>query len=133
MNLVILMGRLTKDPEIRISQGGDVTIGSFSIAVDRRLKKDGKPNADFFNCVTFNKNAEFAEKYLRKGTKIVVEGEIQIDKYEKDGVTKYATKIIANHIEFAESKKANEETKEETKEENQEENWMMIEEEVPFA
>lgn len=126
MNLVILMGRLTKDPEIRISQGGDVTIGSFSIAVDRRLKKDV---TDFFNCVTFNKNAEFAEKYLRKGTKIVVEGEIQIDKYEKDGVTKYATKIIANHIEFAESKKANEETKEE----EQEEGFMMIEEEVPFA
>lgn len=126
MNLVILMGRLTKDPEIRISQGGDVTIGSFSIAVDRRLKKDV---TDFFNCVTFNKNAEFAEKYLRKGTKIVVEGEIQIDKYEKDGVTKYATKIIANHIEFAESKKANEETKEE----KQEDSWMMVEEEVPFA
>lgn len=126
MNLVILMGRLTKDPEIRISQGGDVTIGTFSIAVDRRLKKDV---TDFFNCVTFNKNAEFAEKYLRKGTKIVVEGEIQIDKYEKDGVTKYATKIIANHIEFAESKKANEETKEE----KQEEGFMMIDEEVPFA
>ena len=126
MNLVILMGRLTKDPEIRISQGGDVTIGSFSIAVDRRLKKDV---TDFFNCVTFNKNAEFAEKYLRKGTKIVVKGEIQIDKYEKDGVTKYATNIIANHIEFAESKKANEETKEE----KQEDSWMMVEEEVPFA
>lgn len=126
MNLVILMGRLTKDPEIRISQGGDVTIGTFSIAVDRRLKKDV---TDFFNCVTFNKNAEFAEKYLRKGTKIVVEGEIQIDKYEKDGVTKYATKIIANHIEFAESKKTNEETKEE----KQEEGFMMIDEEVPFA
>lgn len=126
MNLVILMGRLTKDPEIRISQGGDVTIGSFSIAVDRRLKKDV---TDFFNCVTFNKNAEFAEKYLRKGTKIVVEGEIHIDKYEKDGVTKYATNIIANHIEFAESKKANEETKEE----KQEDSWMMVEEEVPFA
>ena len=126
MNLVILMGRLTKDPEIRISQGGDVTIGSFSIAVDRRIKKDV---TDFFNCVTFNKNAEFAEKYLRKGTKIVVEGEIQIDKYEKDGMTKYATKIIANHIEFAESKKANEETKEE----EHEEGFMMIEEEVPFA
>ena len=102
MNRVILIGRLTKDPEIRTS--GNYTIASFNIAVDRKFKRDGEPEADFFNCTAFNKTAEFTEKYCKKGTKMVVEGRIQNDNYEKDGVKHYGVKIMVDSLEFAESK-----------------------------
>lgn len=105
MNRVILIGRLTKDPEIRTS--GNYTIASFSLAVDRKFKRDGEPEADFFNCTAFNKTAEFVEKYCKKGTKMVVEGRIQNDNYEKDGVKHYGVKIMVDSLEFAESKSAN--------------------------
>lgn len=105
MNRVILIGRLTKDPEIRTS--GNYTIASFSIAVDRKFKRDGEPEADFFNCTAFNKTAEFVEKYCKKGTKMVVEGRVQNDNYEKDGVKHYGVKIMVDSLEFAESKSAN--------------------------
>lgn len=104
MNRVILIGRLTKDPEIRTS--GNYTIASFSLAVDRKFKRDGEPEADFFNCTAFNKTAEFIEKYCKKGTKMVVEGRIQNDNYEKDGVKHYGVKIMVDSLEFAESKSA---------------------------
>lgn len=108
MNKVILMGRLTRDPEIRYSQGANATaVGSFSIAVDRRFKRDGEPEADFFNCTAFGKQAEFVEKYLKKGTKIVVVGRIQNDNYtNKEGQKVNATRIMIDEIEFAESKNA---------------------------
>ena len=78
MNRVILCGRLTKDPDVRYSQGDKpIAIAAFTLAVDRKFKKDGEQNADFINCRSFGKNAEFAEKYLRKGTKIIVEGHWQ--------------------------------------------------------
>jgi single-strand DNA-binding protein len=105
MNRVILIGRLTKNPEIRTS--GNYTIASFSLAVDRKFKRDGEPEADFFNCTAFNKTAEFVEKYCKKGTKMVVEGRIQNDNYEKDGVRHYGVKIMVDSLEFAESKSAN--------------------------
>lgn len=105
MNRVILIGRLTKDPEIRTSN--NYTIASFSLAVDRKFKRDGEPEADFFNCTAFNKTAEFVEKYCKKGTKMVVEGRIQNDNYEKDGVKHYNVKIMVDSLEFAESKSAN--------------------------
>lgn len=105
MNRVILIGRLTKDPEIRTS--GNYTIASFSLAVDRKFKRDGEPEADFFNCTAFNKTAEFVEKYCKKGTKMVVEGRVQNDNYEKDGVKHYGVKIMVDSLEFAESKSAN--------------------------
>ena len=105
MNKVILMGRLTKDPEVRYTNGGK-TIGSFSIAVDRRFKSEGQPEADFFTCVTFGKQAEFVEKYLKKGTKILLGGQIQNNNYEKDGVKHYNTQIVVDEIEFAESKRS---------------------------
>jgi single-strand DNA-binding protein len=105
MNRVILIGRLTKGPEIRTS--GNYTIASFSLAVDRKYKRDGEPEADFFNCTAFNKTAEFIEKYCKKGTKMVVEGRIQNDNYEKDGVKHYGVKIMVDSLEFAESKSAN--------------------------
>ena len=106
MNKVIFIGRLTRDPEVRYTNDGK-TIARFSIAVDRRFKRDGQPDADFFNCTTFGKQAEFVEKYLHKGTKIALSGSIQNDNYtNKDGVTVYQVAVIVDEIEFAESKNA---------------------------
>ncbi|MCR5452425.1 MAG: single-stranded DNA-binding protein [Lachnospiraceae bacterium] len=107
MNKVIFMGRLTRDPEVRYGGASGGAIARYSIAVDRRFKRDGQPTADFFNCTAFGKLGEFVEKYLRKGTKIVMEGEIQNDNYtNSEGKTVYGFNIIANNIEFAESKNA---------------------------
>lgn len=109
MNKVILMGRLTRDPEVRYSQGENSTaIARYSLAVDRRFKREGdEQTADFINCVAFGKAAEFAEKYLHKGTKIAVVGRIQTGSYtNKDGVKVYTTDIVVEEQEFAESKNA---------------------------
>ena len=107
MNKVILMGRLTRDPETRYGGATNTAIARFSLAVDRRFKRDGQPTADFFNCTAFGRTGEFVEKYLRKGTKILVEGEIQNDNYtNKDGNMVYSVRVIASNIEFAESKNA---------------------------
>jgi len=108
MNKVILMGRLTRDPEVRYSQGANATaVCRYSIAVDRRFKREGEPDADFFNCTVFGKGAEFAEKYLKQGTKIVVSGRIENDNYtNKDGQKVYGTRILVEEQEFAESKNA---------------------------
>lgn len=107
MNKVIMMGRLTRDPEVRYG-GSDNTmaIARFNIAVDRRFSRDSEQTADFFNITAFGKLGEFSEKYLKKGTKIVMEGHIQNNNYEKDGKTVYSDQIIADSIEFAESKRA---------------------------
>lgn len=103
MNKVILMGRLTKDPEIRDAAG--TTIGRYSLAVDRRHTQEGQPTADFINVVSFGKAAEFAEKYLKKGTKVLVTGRLQTGSYtNKDGVKIYTTDVIAEEQEFAEKK-----------------------------
>lgn len=107
MNKVILMGRLTRDPEVRYSQSdSSMAIARFSLAVDRRYKKQGdETTADFFNCTAFGKQGEFVEKYLKKGTKIVVTGRIQNDNYtNKDGQKVYSVQIMVEEIEFAESK-----------------------------
>ncbi len=108
MNKVILMGRLTRDPEVRYSQGASQTaVGRFSIAVDRRFKREGEPDADFFDCTAFGKQAEFVERYLHKGTKVVLSGRIQNNNYtNKDGQMVYSIRIITEEIEFAESKNA---------------------------
>ena len=105
MNKVILMGRLTKDPEVNTTANGN-TIARFNLAVDRRYKSDGQPTADFPSIVAFNKTAEFVEKYIHKGMKIALEGRIQTGNYDKDGVKHYTTDVIADSVEFAESKKA---------------------------
>lgn len=103
MNKVILMGRLTRDPEVRMS--GDTAVARFSLAVDRRFKKDGEQTADFINCVAFGKTGEFIEKYGHKGTKYVVEGRIQTGSYtNKDGQKVYTTDVVVEQVEFAESK-----------------------------
>jgi single-strand binding protein len=107
MNKAILMGRLTRDPEIRYSQSdSNMAIARFSLAVDRRYKKQGdETTADFFNCTAFGKQGEFVEKYLKKGTKIVVIGRIQNDNYtNKEGQKVYSVQIMVEEIEFAESK-----------------------------
>lgn len=108
MNKVILMGRLTRDPEVRYSQGASQTaVARFSIAVDRRFKRDGEPDADFFNCTAFGKQAEFIERYLHKGTKVVLGGRVQNDNYtNKDGQMVYSVRVMVEEIEFAESKNA---------------------------
>ena len=106
MNKVILMGRLTRDPEVRYSAGENATaVGRYTLAVDRRFKQDGQQSADFISCVTFGKNAEFAEKYLRRGIKIAITGRIQTGSYtNKEGRKIYTTDVIVEEQEFAESK-----------------------------
>ena len=108
MNKVILMGRLTRDPEVRYSQGASQTaVARFSIAVDRRFKREGEPDADFFNCTSFGRQAEFVERYLHKGTKVVLVGRVQNDNYtNKDGQMVYSVRIMVDEIEFAEGKNA---------------------------
>lgn len=105
MNKVILMGRLTRDPEVRYGGANNTAVARYSIAVDRRFKREGEPDADFFNLVSFAKQGEFVEKYLRKGTKIVVEGELRNNNYtNKDGQMVYNVDIVTSSVEFAESK-----------------------------
>ena len=108
MNKVILMGRLTRDPEVRYSAGENaLAIARYTLAVDRRFRRDGEASADFISCVTFGKSAEFAEKYLHQGTKIVVAGRIQTGSYtNKDGQKIYTTDVVVEDQEFAESKSA---------------------------
>lgn len=106
MNKTVLMGRLTADPQVRYSQGDNATaVARYTLAVDRQFKRDGDQSADFINCIAFGKRGEFAEKYLRKGTKIAVVGRIQTGSYtNKDGQKVYTTDVVVEEQEFAESK-----------------------------
>ncbi len=106
MNKVILVGRLTRDPEIRYSSGEIQTaVARYMLAVERRFKRNNEPTADFIQCVVFGKSAEFAEKYFRQGMRISVSGRIQTGSYtNKDGVRVYTTEVIVEEQEFAESK-----------------------------
>ena len=107
MNKVILMGRLTRDPDVRYSQGDSpMAIARYTLAVDRRFRRDNdQQTADFISCVAFGKNGEFAEKYLHQGTKIAAEGRIQTGSYtNKDGNKVYTTEVVVENQEFAESK-----------------------------
>ena len=111
MNKVILMGRLVKDPEVTVSANG-TSIAKFSIAVDRKFKREGEPEADFFNCVSFGNQAQFIENYLHKGTKVVATGRIQNNNYtNKEGRKVYDVRIMVEEIEFAESKGESKEEK----------------------
>ncbi|MXP78728.1 single-stranded DNA-binding protein [Lachnospiraceae bacterium WCA-9-b2] len=106
MNKVILMGRLTRDPEVRYSQGeNSLAIARYTLAVDRRFKRDQEATADFINCVAFGKAAEHAERFYRQGLKVVITGRIQTGSYtNKDGVKVYTTEVVVEEQEFAESK-----------------------------
>ena len=104
-NKVILTGRLTKDPEVRYSQGENATcVARYTLASDRKYSKADDKQTDFINCVAFGKSGEFAEKYLKKGTKILVTGRIQTGSYEKDGKKVYTTDVVVEEHEFCESK-----------------------------
>ena len=112
MNKVILMGRLTRDPDVRYSQGENATaVARYTLAVDRRFRRDGDQTADFIGCVAFGRQAEFAEKYLRQGTKIAITGRIQTGSYtNRDGQKVYTTDVVVEDHEFVESKNANSDT-----------------------
>lgn len=140
MNKVILMGRLTRDPEVRYSQGEQATaIARYTVAVDRRFRRDGdSQTADFIGCVAFGRQAEFAEKYLRKGTKIALTGRIQTGSYtNRDGQKVYTTDVVVEEQEFAESKAAGQNTQQNPAPMTREDGFMEItdglEEELPFS
>ena len=108
MNKVILMGRLTRDPEVRYTQGAEpLAIARYSLAVNKRFKKEGQPDADFINIVAFGREGEFAEKYFKKGQMVSVVGRLQTGSYtDKDGVKKYTTDVVVEEQHFAESKRS---------------------------
>ena len=132
MNKVILMGRLTRDPAVRYTQGDNaMAIARYSLAVDRRFKRDGEPDADFINCVAFGKSGEFAEKYLKKGTKVAVVGRIQTGSYtNKDGQKVYTTDVVVEEQEFAESKNSGSSDNNQSAPENKNTDFMNIPDEI---
>lgn len=141
MNICFMMGRPTKDPEIRYAQDGK-PIARFTLAVDRQFKRDGQPDADFHTCVCFGRQAEFVEKYIQKGTKIIVNGPLQDNNYQgSNGQMIYSKQIICNSIEFAESKaasKRNNQNQTAAPEQKPDKDGFMnipdgIDEELPFA
>lgn len=139
MNKVILMGRLTRDPEVRYTAGEEAkAIARYTLAVERRFKREGETAADFISCVAFGRNGEFAEKYFRQGIKILVTGRIQTGSYtNKEGRKVYTTDVVIEEQEFAEGKKE-EESKNEGKQADIDEDGFMnipegIEEELPFG
>lgn len=142
MNKVILMGRLTRDPEVRYSQGQNQTcIARYTLAVERRFKQEGQQSADFIGCVAFGKLGEFAETYLKQGTKVAITGRIQTGSYtNRDGQKVYTTDVVVEEQEFAESKNAagNRENAVNTQQSQTDADGFMhipegIEEELPFA
>ena len=106
MNKVVLMGRLTRDPELRYSQGtNSLAITRYTLAVDRRVRRDGEASADFISCVVFGHSAEFAEKYFRQGMRVTICGRIQTGSYtNRDGVKVYTTDVVVEEQEFADNK-----------------------------
>ena len=106
MNKVVLVGRLTRDPDIRYSQGeGASAVARYTLAIDRKFKRDNEPTADFIPCVVFGRSAEFVEKYFRQGMRVSISGRIQTGSYtNKEGVKVYTTEVIVEDQEFAESK-----------------------------
>ena len=132
MNKVMIMGRLVKDADVRT---GTTAVAKFTLAVDRKFKKEGEQTADFISCVAFGKTAEFVEKYLSKGTKILVEGRWQTGSYtNKDGQKVYTNDCVVEQVEFAESKKT--ETKD-NKPVDDDTDWMdsveSVDAELPFV
>ena len=142
MNKVVLVGRLTRDPEVRHSQGNDsTTVARYTLAVDRKFKRDNEPTADFIPCVVFGRSGEFAEKYFHQGMRISVSGRIQTGSYtNKDNRKVYYTEVVIEEQEFAESRaesEANRSGQQSKPEETVDENGFMnipegLEEELPF-
>ena len=135
MNNVQLVGRLTRDPEIRYANSG-TSIARFSTACDRRFKREGEPDADFISCIAFGKTAEFIEKWFHKGSRIGLVGRIQTGSYTKDDGTKvYTTDVIAESVEFVESKSSGQKADDDKKDES--DGFMnipdTIDDELPFS
>lgn len=106
MNKVILIGRLTKDPELRYTAGNNTAVCQFSVAVDRRFKSENQPTADFIPCVAWRQQAEFVSKYFTKGSRIAIVGSLQVRSYDdKDGQKRFVTEVIVDEVEFCESKR----------------------------
>lgn len=136
MNQIILCGRLCNDPDVRYGTNSNA-IAKFSIAVDRRFKRDGQPTADFFNCTAFGKTGEFIEKYFHKGSKILLSGEMQNNNYKnKEGQMVYGFQVLVNNVEFAESKSASSPAQQ-AKPQQADDSFISIpdgiEEELPFS
>ena len=137
MNKVILIGRVVRDADIRYSQGANTTcIARYTLAVPRKFKQEGQPNADFINCIAFGKLGEFAEKYLHKGSKIAVTGRIQTGSYtNKDGQKVYTTDVVVEEQEFCESKSQSNSQPQPTQ--SNDNSWMNIpdgvEDSLPFS
>lgn len=136
MNKVVLIGRFTRDPDVRYTDSG-LSIASFNLAVDRRYKKDSEQSADFINCKAFGKTAEFIEKYFGKGMKIAVDGRIQTGNYtNKDNQKVYTTDVVCENVEFVEKKGEGGQPKETSHEEAGDPDFMNIpdglEDELPF-
>ncbi len=128
MNKSILMGRLTRDPEIKYTQTNNTMCANFSLAVNRRFKQEGQPEADFINIVAWSKTAEFVNNYFKKGQQVAVIGRIQTRNWEDDqGVKHYVTEVIAEEVYFADSKKENSEESNTTIPENS-----SIDSDLPF-
>ena len=136
MNRVILMGRLTKNPEIKYAgKENNMAVARYTLAVNRRYKREREQEADFISCVTFGKSAEFAQKYLRKGIRIVVSGRISTGNYkDKDGKTIYTTDVIVEEHEFAQNKESNPSSETEKEAGNDSDGFMNVpdDEEIPF-
>lgn len=138
MNKVILMGNLTRDPEIRYTQGEKtMAIARFSLAINRRFSREGETNVDFFNCTAFGRQAEFVEKYFRQGSRMLLVGRIQNDNYtNKNGEKVYSVQIMADEIEFAERKQAGGNNNAEPEQKQDDDDFMEIpeniESELPF-
>ena len=138
MNKVILMGNLTRDPEIRYTQGEKtMAIARFSLAINRRFSREGETNVDFFNCTAFGKQAEFVEKYFRQGSRMLLVGRVQNDNYtNKNGEKVYSVQIMADEIEFAERKQARGNNNSEPEQKQDDDDFMEIpeniESELPF-
>lgn len=138
MNKVILMGRLVRDSEVIYSQGENaMAIARYTLAVDRKFKRDGEPTADFINCIAFGKNGDFAEKYLHKGIKILIEGRWQSGSYtNRDGQKVYTNDCVVESCEFAESKNANQSERPQAAQQTDSNGFMNIpdgiDEELPF-
>lgn len=129
MNKVIEIGRLTKDPDVRYSNGanGSTAVAKYTLAVDRKFKQEGQPTADFINCIAFGKLGEFAEKYLKQGIKIAVTGHIQTGSYtNKEGQKIYTTDVVVEEQEFCESKSSQQSQNNDRPKAPQDDSWMSI-------
>lgn len=132
MNKVILMGRLVKDPEVRYTQTAEpVAVGKYTLAVNRRFKRDGEQDADFINCVAFGKTAEFAEKYYKKGQLVSITGRLQVRSWEdQNGTKRWSTDVIVEEQYFAESKSAGSSKQSNSQTPQQQEGFYPIDEDI---